>query len=96
LVIEGLHREGVLQNINFHLRKGEVVGLWGLMGSGRTELARALVGLDPISAGVMKIKDNGSLRTIRPKEAKDMIGMITEDRREEGLLLPMSVKIICR
>jgi ABC-type sugar transport system ATPase subunit len=92
LMIEGLHREGVLQNVNFHLRKGEVVGLWGLMGSGRTELARALVGLDPISSGVMKIKDNGSMRTIHPKEAKDLIGMITEDRREEGLLLPMSVK----
>ncbi len=68
-----------------------MLGLWGLLGSGRTELLRAVIGLDSIDSGTFSIKDNGSLRTFKPKEAKKWIGMITENRREEGLLLPKSV-----
>jgi ribose transport system ATP-binding protein len=78
--------------VSFTLHKGEVLGLWGLMGSGRTELARALVGLDPITAGTIKVAVGGGLRALRPREAHRHIGMITENRREEGLLLPLSVK----
>jgi len=51
LKVEHMSRKGVLDNICFELKKGEVVGLWGLLGSGRTEVARALVGLDPIDTG---------------------------------------------
>ena len=92
LKVTGLDRKGVLENIDFELRKGEVLGLWGLMGSGRTELARALVGLDPIEKGRIELRQNGSLAAIHPKDAKNWIGMLTENRREEGLLLPKSVK----
>ncbi len=92
LKVEGLSRKGVLDNISFELRKGEVVGLWGLLGSGRTEIARAVVGLDPIDGGTIQVRANGGLKTINPGEAKNWVGMVTENRREEGLLLPMSVK----
>jgi len=70
LKVENLSSEGMLANINFELRKGEVLGLWGLLGSGRTELLRAVIGLDSIDSGTFSIKDNGSLRTFKPKEAK--------------------------
>jgi len=93
LYVEGLSRRGVLQNVSFTLHKGEILGLWGLLGSGRTELARAIIGLDPIDTGRIQVRTDGSMKAIHPQEAKNWIGMITEKRREEGLLLPKSVKI---
>lgn len=94
LSVKGLRRRGVLQDINFELRFGEVVGLWGLLGSGRTELARAIVGLDPIDGGEVLVRQRkeGELVRLKPGQAKQYIGMITENRREEGLLLPLAVK----
>lgn len=92
LAVDGLSREGVLDDISFVLRKGEVLGLWGLMGSGRTELARAIVGLDPVSSGSITVRDEKGTRALRPREAQSRIGMVTENRREEGLLLPMPVR----
>ena len=92
LEVESLSCRGVLDNINFTLHKGEVLGIWGLLGSGRTELARALVGLDPIDKGRIKINQNGTIKAIRHRDAKKWIGIITENRRKDGLLLPMSAK----
>jgi len=91
LEVEGLRREGILEDINFTLHKGEILGLWGLMGSGRTELARCLTGLDPISSGSIKVRTNGALEEISPQDARRWLGLITESRRDDGLLLPMSV-----
>lgn len=92
LKVTALTRTGVLNNINLTLHQGEVVGLWGLLGSGRTELARAIVGLDAVDGGQIDVRVDGILQTMSPTKAKRYIGYITEDRREEGLLLPMSVK----
>jgi ABC-type sugar transport system ATPase subunit len=93
LRVEGLSRQGVLENISFTLHKGEILGLWGLLGSGRTELVRAIVGLDPIDKGKIEVQTNGgSMKTVRPIETRKWIGIITENRREDGLLLPKSVK----
>jgi ABC-type sugar transport system ATPase subunit len=92
LEVESLSRRGVLDNINFTLHKGEVLGIWGLLGSGRTELARALVSLDPIDKGRIKINHNGIVKTIRHRDTKKWFGIITENRRKDGLLLPVSVK----
>ena len=92
LQVDGLRRTGVLQDISFTLHKGEILGLWGLLGSGRTEVARALVGLDPIDGGRIQVAVDGALQPVTPGEAQRWIGMITEDRRNEGLLLPMSVR----
>lgn len=92
LRVSKLHREGVLKDISFTMHQGEVLGLWGLLGSGRTEVARAIVGLDPIDSGTVEVNVDGQLRTVRPQDAHRWIGMVTEDRRNEGLLLPMSIK----
>jgi len=92
LEVAGLTRAGVLSNINFTARKGEIVGIWGLMGSGRTELARALIGLDRIDSGSISIQDGMGLRSQKASKRKNLCGYVPEDRRQEGLFLPMSVQ----
>lgn len=74
-----------LQNINFELRKGEVVGIAGLQGSGRTELAQALFGVAPFKSGKYTLK--GKMVSFRtPNHAiKNRIGFVTEDRKTEGI-----------
>ncbi len=93
LSVENLQREGFLDNVSFTLRRGEVVGLWGLLGSGRTELFRALMGLDQINAGRIKLHRDGSVVELKPKNAHKVMGLLTEDRRTDGLLLPMSIRL---
>lgn len=94
LSVKGLHRRNVLADISFELRAGEVVGLWGMLGSGRTELARAIMGLDAADGGEVLVRNprSGDLTPLRTGMANRYIGMITENRREEGLLLPASTR----
>ncbi len=92
LQVTHLNRAGVLEEISFTLHRGEVLGLWGLLGSGRTELARSLVGLDPVDSGTIRVRAGEDFTAIHPRNAHRWIGFITEDRRSEGLLLPMSVQ----
>ena len=94
LTVEHLNREGFLDDVSFTLRSGEVVGLWGLLGSGRTELFRALMGLDPIHRGRIRLHKPGSeVVDLSPQRAHSVMGMLTEDRRTDGLLLPMSIRL---
>lgn len=92
LAVKGLTRKGKLNNINFSVRKGEMVGLYGLLGSGRTEVLRSIFGLDKFDSG--EICFMGEKTNIRnPRDAiRCGIGMVTEDRHLEGLLLDESVK----
>jgi ABC-type sugar transport system ATPase subunit len=91
LKVERLGRRGALHDVNFEIRGGEIVGLWGLLGSGRTELLRALVGLDPIDDGTIRWKGEGGLAEIAPERLHAHVGIVTEDRRGEGVHLPLSV-----
>jgi ribose transport system ATP-binding protein len=92
LRVEGLTRKGVLKNISFSLYAGEVLGIAGLLGSGRTELARAVFGADRIDSGKVYVK--GRLQHIQsPRGAIHLgIGLLTEDRKTQGLILSLSVK----
>jgi ABC-type sugar transport system ATPase subunit len=92
LKVSGLCRTGVFKDVSFELRSGEVVGLWGLLGSGRTELVRSVAGLDPVDGGEIAVNSGGALKRIRPREARSWIGLVTENRREDGLLLASSVR----
>jgi ribose transport system ATP-binding protein len=92
LRVENLHREGVLRDISFSLRRGEVLGIAGLLGSGRTELARALFGLDRIDGGRILIKGKPSSRRSPRASINAGVGFLTEDRKSEGLVLGLSVK----
>ncbi len=92
LRVSDLKRLDVLNSMSFDLYKGEVLGLWGLMGSGRTELIRAIRGLDELDSGQIEIKIDKELRPVAPDKTKKWIGLITENRREDGLFLPLSVR----
>jgi len=92
LRVEGLSTQTGLKDINFSLHKGEVLGISGLLGAGRTELARAIFGLDKITSGTIYI-DGASRKVDSPRRAINAgIGFLTEDRKSQGLVLPLSVK----
>jgi ribose transport system ATP-binding protein len=87
----GISRAGVLNGIDLTLHAGEVVGLWGLLGSGRTELVRGLLGLDPLDAGDLYLPGETNEARVRPERLHREVGFVTEDRRGEGLFLPLNV-----
>ena len=92
LSVRNLVRKGVLHDISFDLRAGEVLGIAGLLGSGRTELLRAIFGLDHLDSGEIWV--NGSrLSMLSPRNLKaHRVGMAPEDRKRQGLVLPFSVQ----
>lgn len=91
LDVKGLTQPGTVRDINFKLHKGEILGMFGLMGSGRSETARILFGLDSYASGNITI-NNKLIRKISPKlSIKNKIAFITENRREEGLLMGSSI-----
>lgn len=92
LRIEGLSTKSLLSDISLTARKGEIVGLAGLVGSGRTEISRCLFGLDSISAG--KIIKNGKTITIKhPADAmRQGIGLVPESRKEQGAIMSRPIR----
>lgn len=91
LKVDGVSRRNALHDVSFEIGRGEIVGLWGLLGSGRTELLRSLVGLDPIDAGTIQWNDGRGLADIKPQNLHAHVGLVTEDRRGEGIHIPLSV-----
>lgn len=92
LEVSGLTRNGVLNNIDFTLYQGEILGFAGLMGAGRTELARAIFGADPIDGGTLKLKGKVTVIKDIPDAIQQGISYLTEDRKKEGLALGLSVE----
>lgn len=91
LVVKGLSRGKKLKNISFELRQGEILGVAGLVGAGRTELARAIIGADPVDSGTVELFGE-KLSIKSPQDAcKKGIGYIPEDRKKDGLVLIQSV-----
>jgi len=91
LRVEGL-RAGIVQDVAFSLHRGEVVGLCGLLGAGRTELARAITGADPPPQGKLSVKGKPA-RFRAPRDAiRRGVGLLPEDRKTQGLVLGRSVK----
>jgi ribose transport system ATP-binding protein len=92
LEVRGLTRKGVFEDISFTVHRGEIVGLGGLVGAGRTEVARALFGADPIDAGEIVFKGKRA-HPRSPREAIALgIGLVPEDRKSLGLILNMAVR----
>lgn len=92
LRVENLTVRGKLSGISFSVRSGEIVGVAGLMGAGRTEMAKALFGAERIDGGAIFV-DGKPVRISQPIDAiRAGIALVTEDRKEEGLVLPLSVR----
>jgi ABC-type sugar transport system ATPase subunit len=90
LRVESLTSRGKFSGVSFSLRAGEVLGLAGLVGSGRSEIAQALFGLDPSATGEVHVEGRAA-RARSPREAMRLgIGLLPEDRKRQGLVLPMS------
>jgi inositol transport system ATP-binding protein len=90
--VERLNRIGVFSDISFNLNAGEIVGFAGLVGAGRTELVRAICGLDPIDSGTIKVRDKPlSIKSVSDS-VDNGIAMCSEDRRRYGLVLVRSVR----
>ncbi|MES1212420.1 MAG: sugar ABC transporter ATP-binding protein, partial [Leifsonia sp.] len=92
LTVSGLSTKSLLRDVSFDLHAGEILGFAGLLGAGRTEVARAVVGADPRTSGVIAVRGTPvDIRT--PAQAAALgIGYLTEDRKQLGLLLDQSVR----
>jgi ABC-type sugar transport system ATPase subunit len=92
LRVTGLTRRGAFEDVTFSVRRGEIYGLGGVVGAGRTEVARAIFGADPIDGGEIAIEGR-IVRITSPRDAvRNGIAMLTEDRKAEGLVLGLSVR----
>jgi ribose transport system ATP-binding protein len=91
LEVEDLSRKGLLSPVSLTVRSGEILGVAGLMGSGRTELARAIFGADPVDTGTVRVA--GATLSGRDPAASigAGLGFLTEDRKQQGLVLQLSV-----
>ena len=91
LAVRGLRRDGVFTGIDLTVARGEILGIAGLAGSGRTEVLRAIHGADPLDGGSIAV-DGVTVRIRSPRDAIALgIGLLTEDRKADGLLLGQSV-----
>ncbi|MEO7964976.1 MAG: sugar ABC transporter ATP-binding protein [Gemmatimonadaceae bacterium] len=89
LRVDSLSSPGRFSNVSFSLRRGEVLGLAGLVGAGRSEVAQAIFGLDPRATGRMRVRgENVRIRTPRDAMAHGL-GLVPEDRKKQGLVLGM-------
>ena len=95
LRVEGFGRGRSFEDVSFTLHAGEVLGIAGLIGAGRTELLRALFGADPADRGALRLADDDFRRARRFRRPADAmaagIGLVVEDRRAQGLLLPLGI-----
>jgi rhamnose transport system ATP-binding protein len=92
LKVDRLTREGVFTDVSFQVRSGEIVALAGLVGAGRTEVARAIFGIDRTDAGSVQI-DGKALPLGSPTAAMAAgIGLVPEDRRQQGLIMDFSIE----
>ena len=92
LRVEHLNRAGVLKDIGFSVNRGEIVGITGLVGAGRTELARAVFGADAIDSGEVFLEGR-KVKVRSPQDAIKLgIGLLTEDRKNQGLVIGMKVR----
>ena len=99
LEVKGLSINGLLKDISFSLRKGEILGFAGLVGSGRTELAEAIMGLRQINCGIVDMEGHGLVHIKKPVQAvKYRLGYISEDRQGKGIVqgfnLPQNITLI--
>ncbi len=91
LEVEGFCQGSSFRDVSFTLHKGEILGMFGLVGAGRSEVIRALIGVDPLDSGRIRLKGR-TVRIANPREALRLgLACVPEDRQGQGLVLPMSI-----
>ncbi len=91
LQVDGLSVEGSFYGVSFELRQGEILGMAGLIGAGRTNVAQAIFGVEPATSGTIRLDDQ-LVEINSPEKAMELgIGYVPEDRKEHGLVLDMSI-----
>jgi ribose transport system ATP-binding protein len=90
--VRGFTREGDFEDVSFGIGRGEIVGMFGLVGSGRTELARGLFGAEPVDEGELRVEGE-EVRLRSPEDAIEAgIAFVTEDRARDGLVLKLPMR----
>jgi ABC-type sugar transport system ATPase subunit len=92
LTVRGIKPEGAAAPMDFEVRAGEIVGIAGLLGSGRSELLRAIFGADPVDGGEVGIDGKRVARGDPRRAVQAGLGLLTEDRKRLGLLLELSIR----
>jgi ribose transport system ATP-binding protein len=90
--VKNLTKEGLIENVSFEVKKGEILGLYGLVGAGRTETMRAIFGLDKLDKGEIYIEGERVLIKSPADAINKGIGFVPEDRQSQGLVPLMSIK----
>ncbi len=94
LVAESISTDTILKDVSLELYAGEILGIAGMVGSGRTELARALFGADPLTSGRISLLGDKGARWNNPAKAiRSGLALVPEDRKTHGLFTSLSVKI---
>jgi ribose transport system ATP-binding protein len=92
LRVDNISRRGILDNVSLEIQKGEIVGITGLMGAGKTELGRAIAGVDAIDAGTVHVHGK-KVKFGSPEQAiRSGIAYLPEDRKTQGLILDHSIR----
>lgn len=92
LEVEGYTKKGLFEDIHLSLKKGEIVGVFGLMGAGRSDVAKAIFGIANPETGTIRVKGQ-EVKIAKPQDAiKNKMAFITENRREQGLVVSDTVK----
>jgi rhamnose transport system ATP-binding protein len=91
LRVENLTRAGIFEDITFEVKAGEVLALSGLVGAGRSEVARAVFGIDAYDSGTASVNDRPIRRRSPSAAMAAGIGFVPEDRRQQGLVMQMSI-----
>jgi ribose transport system ATP-binding protein len=92
LRVENLRRQGVLHGVSFHLRRGEILGVAGLVGSRRTEMARAIFGVDKIDSGNILVRGKRAEIKSPSQAIRERLALVPEDRKRQGIVPTISVK----
>ncbi|MFC0111512.1 sugar ABC transporter ATP-binding protein [Kibdelosporangium aridum] len=92
LTVQNLTQPGVFRDVSFAVRQGEIVGLAGLVGSGRSEVARAIFGIDDRESGTVTVAGKELPKTNPRAAIAAGVAMVPEDRREQGLILELSIE----
>jgi ribose transport system ATP-binding protein len=91
LEVRGLAGKGLPADVDLTLHRGEILGVFGLVGAGRTETLRALFGLEPVTGGEVRLNGQSRTRATPQQRIAGRVGLLSEDRKQEGLALTQSI-----